>query len=487
MASNAPCVALVVKSRPIPDRSLLIIDKKDVLGLFTTSPLPRVGALITIEWTRSPSKEATVVVSKWESYDKYDPFWKLNAKNSGGVTKFTGCFYTTGCVCHRGVPLENPAIFNDFIGIVRDERRVLQRNYIGKITATVIFVEDASGSYWNLDSVDEGCLLINAGNSKKYRGILHAVGRGQTQTSHFITSRSFPSDILLRTRRDENIHDVETLYGREVAFEVGVDKCSGVSYVIGRPVRAESSLQTIFTEKFVSTTADLDDDVQSLSVNYRSTAAENHSTKLPRKYFSIRTSVEFRGARNDGSLLVWSSELEIIVDTFNLFNDRDHGVYLIDAVRYFEKEKFPRWKVFRIHDLVGKFEILSTACQNLLASHCRPIAKSDEVKGSDDLLELIAYSEYIGSTHYEQLNDERDLHTNNSYLRGPGGERMAKGDPINTHLLIVGRQQPAALVSNSVQIRRIHPQVPMRYVVNDFGSEVSNVEEFSFVSFDFSI
>ncbi|WKY08996.1 hypothetical protein Q1695_001841 [Nippostrongylus brasiliensis] len=407
MASNAPCIAFVVKSRPIPDRSLLIIDKKDVLGLFTTSSLPRVGALITIEWTRSPSKEATVVVSKWESYDKYDPFWKLNAKNSGGVTKFTGCFYTTGCVCHRGVPLENPAIFNDYIGIVRDERRVLQRNYIGKVTATVIFVEDASGSYWNLDSVDEGCLLINAGNSKKYRGILHAVGRGQTQTSHFITSRSFPSDILLRTRRDENIHDVETLYGREVAFEVGVDKCSGVSYVIGRPVRAESSLQTIFTEKFISTTADLDDDVQSLSVNYRSTAAENHSTKLPRKYFSIRTSVEFRGARNDGSLLVWSSELEIIVDTFNLFNDRDHGVYLIDAVRYFEKEKFPRWKVFRIHDLVGKFEILSTACQNLLASHCRPIAKSDEVKGSDDLLELIAYSEYIGSTHYEQLNDER--------------------------------------------------------------------------------
>ncbi|VDL73652.1 unnamed protein product, partial [Nippostrongylus brasiliensis] len=147
MASNAPCVALVIKCQPRCDRSLLTVNKRNVFGLFTTSPLPRVGTLIALEFTDCPLEGATIVVSKW-SYYPCDPFWQLNVKEVGGVAKV----------------------------------------------------------------VMEG-----------YRGIVHAVGRGPTQTSHFITSRYFPSDVLLRTRRDENIDHIKVLYGREVTFEVGIE------------------------------------------------------------------------------------------------------------------------------------------------------------------------------------------------------------------------------------------------------------------------
>ncbi|WKY08993.1 hypothetical protein Q1695_001840 [Nippostrongylus brasiliensis] len=340
MASNAPCVALVIKCQPRCDRSLLTVNKRNVFGLFTTSPLPRVGTLIALEFTDCPLEGATIVVSKW-SYYPCDPFWQLNVKEVGGVAKFTGSFHTTGCVRYQGVPLNNPAIFNDYIGVVRDEKRVLQQNYIGKLTATVIFVENADEFYWNLVHVDQYCSQIKPVVMERYRGIVHAVGRGPTQTSHFITSRYFPSDVLLRTRRDENIDHIKVLYGREVTFEVGIENLNGTRsfYVIGRPTRAESGLQTIFTDKFIS----------------------------------IRTSARFRGARDDyDNLIVWSLELEVIVDSFNLFKDRDHGVYLIDAIRYFERDHFPRWRVHKVHDLVEKLETPSPARQDPEAEQVAP-------------------------------------------------------------------------------------------------------------------
>ncbi|KAK6049992.1 hypothetical protein COOONC_12503 [Cooperia oncophora] len=64
-------------------------------------------------------------------------------------------FYTTGCVIHGRVALENPAIFHNLIGVVHDDAKVLQENYIGKLKATVTFDEAPDSCRWTLCSVDK--------------------------------------------------------------------------------------------------------------------------------------------------------------------------------------------------------------------------------------------------------------------------------------------------------------------------------------------
>ncbi|KAK5986083.1 hypothetical protein GCK32_021784, partial [Trichostrongylus colubriformis] len=64
-------------------------------------------------------------------------------------------FYTTGCVIQGGVPLVNPAIFNNLIGLVDDKMKLLKEDYIGKLKATVTFSDDSDGFRWSLCSVDE--------------------------------------------------------------------------------------------------------------------------------------------------------------------------------------------------------------------------------------------------------------------------------------------------------------------------------------------
>ncbi|WKY08986.1 hypothetical protein Q1695_001838 [Nippostrongylus brasiliensis] len=327
MASNAPsvAVALVVRSRPSSNLLLLIINKKDAFALFTTSHLPSVGSVITIEWRKSMSIEASINVLKWRNYKGYEPMGRFTVKEMGSVTKFTGCFYTTGCVCYQGVQLENPAIFNDYIGIVRDDKRVLQRNFIGKLTATVTLCEDADGFYWILDHVDEYFMQIDKCDLKKYRGIVGAVGEGPYQSVHFITCRYFPLDVRLMTRRDEKIDDLKALLGREVIIEVDEDKLNSTRpwHVVGRPMQAKSNLHTIITGKF----------------------------------FLIRTSVEYRGCRDDHeNLIVWSEELEVVVDIFKIFKSREYGVYQIEVTRYYEKSSFPRWRVFKVLEFIKPFE-----------------------------------------------------------------------------------------------------------------------------------
>ncbi|KAK6017061.1 hypothetical protein OSTOST_17451 [Ostertagia ostertagi] len=132
--------ALVVKKKST-STFLLIIKKRWVVGNFFSADVPAVGAVVAVDWKCCPSERDTIDIFSWQFHK--EPMGGFSVNDSDGVTKFTGMFYTTGCVIHCGIPLENPAVFNNLIGVVEDKAKVLQKGYIGKLKATVTFVGES--------------------------------------------------------------------------------------------------------------------------------------------------------------------------------------------------------------------------------------------------------------------------------------------------------------------------------------------------------
>ncbi|VDO66105.1 unnamed protein product [Heligmosomoides polygyrus] len=211
MAKIRRSVALVVEKFAASDvRLLLIVDKKWHIGIFSQCVLPGVGSVIDIEWRYSPATNEITVLS-WKKYTGYEPMDRFTVNNTGSATEFTGFFYTTGCVRYNGFPLENPAIFNNYIGIVFDKSKVLNENYIGK-----------------------------------YRGIVGAVNQHNT---HYITSRYFPYDVRWLSGSNASAIEAASLLGREVVFSAR-KKDAFLCYVEGDVTPFQGNLRTIFTGSF---------------------------------------------------------------------------------------------------------------------------------------------------------------------------------------------------------------------------------------------
>ncbi|VDO66107.1 unnamed protein product [Heligmosomoides polygyrus] len=196
MSATRRSIALVVK-RNGGDRSrlLVIVDKKWTVGIFQSLALPAVGSVIIIEW-RQHCEANTICVEKWEKYIGYEAMGGFDVNNT--ENEFTGMFYTTGCVRYNGVPLENPAIFNNYIGIVNDRSKILDEFYVGKLRATVTFVKEGDDYCWMLLKVVDYLKKEankDSNDPRKYKGIVGAVNQGPREDGHYITSRFFPHDV----------------------------------------------------------------------------------------------------------------------------------------------------------------------------------------------------------------------------------------------------------------------------------------------------
>ncbi|VDP31082.1 unnamed protein product [Heligmosomoides polygyrus] len=75
----------------------------------------------------------TTSTINWVLYTSLVGLWE-----DAVMDNFTGMFYTTGCVRYCEVPLENPAIFNNYIGIVIDKAKLLDENYIAFAIANLL-------------------------------------------------------------------------------------------------------------------------------------------------------------------------------------------------------------------------------------------------------------------------------------------------------------------------------------------------------------
>lgn len=312
MSGIGGSVALVVKKTSSRDACfLLIVNKKWTVGDFSSVVLPRVGSVITMESRQCPAGN-TVLVSAWEIYTGYEPMGPFVGNDTGSVAEFTGMFYTTGCVRYCEVPLENPAIFNNYIGIVIDKAKLLDENYIGKLKATVTFTKVDNAYCWILCRVDEYFkkhVNEDTNDRGQRRGIVGAVNRGARQISHYITSRNFPYDVRWFSGPSVNAVDVTALLGREVMFSARRSFATNTNayYVEGDVTPTESDLRTVVREP----------------------------------YFSIDIIVEFVGCTDEQQrTVVWSDRWEVVLDKYNLFKDVDYGLYRIEAIRHFALTTF---------------------------------------------------------------------------------------------------------------------------------------------------
>ncbi|EYC41296.1 hypothetical protein Y032_0574g182 [Ancylostoma ceylanicum] len=197
MAGPKTDKAFVIKRMAPSTASYLLVVKKELLvGNFASSPLaPQIGAIIVIDYRRhSENDKNKIDVCSWNPYDGYNAMvFRLAGKATDKELKFCGSFYTCGHIRYKGEPLSHPAIFNDFIGVVEDKHDILDKNYIGKLWATVMYCE-TSDSTWELCCIDK-----YLGKTNKiplpYSGIVGAVNQGPDKNMNYITSRDFPHDV----------------------------------------------------------------------------------------------------------------------------------------------------------------------------------------------------------------------------------------------------------------------------------------------------
>ncbi|CAJ0588709.1 unnamed protein product [Cylicocyclus nassatus] len=294
---------------------LLMVDKNFVLGDFAAKdPTPTIGAMIVINYKPNSKDKSMINISTWVPYDGYVTMTlSLASKAFEEDLKFCGSFYTCGCVRYKGIPLAHPAVFNDITGVVRDDGGVLAKNYIGKLRATVKLCKTSSHFEWKLCGVDEYLQPVDDNLHQCSCGIVGAV---QQRGMNYITSRDFPHDV-----RFKNVNfngDVETLLGTDVCF-LTRETTPYTYYVTGK---IESSKGSMIPTRYNG-------------------------------YFSLTLEVEYIGCTDDhGIKVVWSNRWEFMKDQFDLFRDREYGIYIIECIRHFKSEDFPRWKVRRILNLV---------------------------------------------------------------------------------------------------------------------------------------
>ncbi|CAJ0588708.1 unnamed protein product [Cylicocyclus nassatus] len=291
---------------------LLIVDKNFVLGVFAAKdPTPTIGAMIVINYKPNSKDKSMINISTWVPYDGYVTMtlYLTSKAFEEDLNIFCGSFYTCGCVRYKGIPLAHPAVFNDIIGVVRDDGGILVKNYIGKLRATVKLCKTSSHFEWKLCGVDKYLQPVDDNLHQRSCGIVGAV---QQRGMNYITSRDFPHDVRFKNANFDG--DVGTLLGTDVCF-LTRETTPYTYYVTGK---IESSKGTMVPTK--------------------------HNG-----YFSLTLEVEYIGCTDDhGTRIVWSDKKEFIKDQFDLFRDREYGIYIIECIRHFKSEDFPRWKVRRI-------------------------------------------------------------------------------------------------------------------------------------------
>ncbi|CAJ0588701.1 unnamed protein product [Cylicocyclus nassatus] len=310
--------AFVIKKITSSATLLLVIDKNFMLGSFEPTDLaPAIGAVIAINYRVNSKDKSIIDVLSWAPYNGYIPMpFCLASKASEEDLKFRGGFYTCGCVRYKGVPLSNPAVFNDIIGVVKDDKGILERQYIGKLYATVKLCRTSNGFHWELYSVDEYMLPLD--NLRHFpHGIVGAVK--QKGDVNYITSRDFPHDVrFLSTNVDWN---VENLLGSEVSF-FAQEVMPFKYYVKGT---LEPMGESVLTTRY-------------------------------KGFFALTLKVEHLGCRDDhGVTIVWSDKWEFMKDPFDLFKNCDYGIYKVKCIRHYDPNDFPRWKVTKVFDTVQSF------------------------------------------------------------------------------------------------------------------------------------
>ncbi|CAL2039600.1 unnamed protein product [Caenorhabditis brenneri] len=290
---------------------------------------------------------------------------------------------TSGCFTYLEKEYWTPAVYNDVLGIIvdSDEEPQLPKRQIGRLVCTVIAVKCSSDDSWK----------FRIENIKKFEKVLSiAMEANVSDNEHFglvtreeceakrdlrlVSSRDFPRDVRIfrsgshccesiesGNRRHHHHHTqcintcvgAMTLIGKCMAFQM--KRCHGMNPAVLTPIETTTSPSPIALppasvstspSSSTSTTPEgrhvdfgsMREDVVQLEVNVQSGFVE------------VVTIAEYSGyTDHDGLPLLWSHDVEFVVDISNMFHDYNlsFGLYKIKVVRFHRNNVFAKWRLAR--------------------------------------------------------------------------------------------------------------------------------------------
>ncbi|CAI2349986.1 unnamed protein product [Caenorhabditis sp. 36 PRJEB53466] len=333
---------------------------------------------------------------------------------------------TNGCFTYMDKEYSTPAVFNDVLGVIVDSKespRIPSRQ-IGRLVCLVT-TEQTSDGPWQLriESVPsfEAVLSLAMTASSKVAENEHfgLVTREECEVKRdlrLVSSRDFPRDVRIfrsgshccesidvghRPRRP-HLHSEcmntcvgeVNLIGKCMAFQM--KRCLGMSSapsifpnfdeLLAHSI-PPSVLSSLPATSCLATPSSEGRHVDSRSLRADVTQLEVH---VHGGFVEVETIAEYSGYTDHNGLpLLWSHDVEFVVDISGIFNEQNKGLYTVKVVRFHRMNVFAKWRLARRNPILKAMqtrfhsqEAHSITLANL--SGIRTISLNDGVDDDDD-------------------------------------------------------------------------------------------------------
>ncbi|CAD6197158.1 unnamed protein product [Caenorhabditis auriculariae] len=278
---------------------------------------------------------------------------------------------TTGCFTHAGIDFTLPCAFSDSLGILVDSNTHpnIPKSQIGRLTCVVkpILIGDSwQFGIQKIISFEQvpHSQISNLQEDEHY-GLVTRVEGDAIRDLRLISSRDFPRDVRLfrngyhscesthpvRRNRSSSMNSQSSpgtsseklvsseshaleLLGLSVIFRV--KKCRGVGLGFGPIAAAAESEQSAGGIGF------------HVDGSFLRRAERQLTVHVQRGFVEVETICEYSGFTDHSGLpLLWSHDLEFIVDFSRVFGNKAHGLYVVNAVRFHRSHVFAKWRLAR--------------------------------------------------------------------------------------------------------------------------------------------
>ncbi|CAB03357.1 DUF4210 domain-containing protein [Caenorhabditis elegans] len=291
---------------------------------------------------------------------------------------------TTGCLTYLDKDYTSPSIFNDMLGLIADceLQPKLPKREIGRLLCTVIAVQCPTEKIWKfrIETVKKFDKIVSLAMSAnvsvdEHFGLVTREECEEKRDLRLVSSRDFPRDVRIFRSGSHCCESIESghrrphhhqskcmntcvgevrLIGKCMAFRM--KRCHGMNAT--QPVPLDSLLSPVIPSAssttiksanyspFIPTTTtgghvdygSMRNNVSQLQVNVQSGFVE------------VVTIAEYSGyTDHDGRPLLWSHDVEFVVDISGMFHDQNLslGLYEIKVVRFHRSNVFAKWRLAR--------------------------------------------------------------------------------------------------------------------------------------------
>lgn len=273
---------------------------------------------------------------------------------------------TGGCFTYQEKEYRTPAVFNDVLGIIvdSDDEPQLPKRQIGRLFCTVTTIKCEADGSWKLrieavkkfEKVLSLAMEANVDDNEHF-GLVTREECEEKRDLRLVSSRDFPRDVrIFRSgshccesmepgHRRPHHHHTEcmntcvgelALIGRCMAFRM--KRCHGMNPSQSTAIETYTSSASPTSEGRHVDFGSMRNDVSQLEVYVQSGFVE------------VVTIAEYSGyTDHDGQPLLWSHDVEFVVDISGLFRDQNfsYGLYKIKVVRFHRNNVFAKWRLAR--------------------------------------------------------------------------------------------------------------------------------------------